>query len=206
MINTASTKGNLLAERKRLSLAKTGYDLLDKKRNILVREMMQLIDSVNRLQEEIEKTFGAAYAALQRANVETGIRSDLAGDVPVDTSLEVKTRSVMGVEIPIITCDTAMPNQIPYGLSTSNAALDEAYLCFIRVKHLSAKIAEVENSVYRLAIAIKKTQKRANALKNIIIPSSSQTIREITSVLEEKEREEFSRMKIIKQQKKTGLN
>lgn len=62
-------------------------------------------------------------------------------------------------------------------------------------------MAEVDSSVYRLAVAIKKTQKRARALQNIIIPDSERTIREISSVLEEKEREEFARMKIIKKQK-----
>ncbi|HCA71166.1 MAG TPA: V-type ATP synthase subunit D, partial [Ruminococcaceae bacterium] len=64
-----------------------------------------------------------------------------------------------------------------------------------------AELAEVENSVYRLADAIKKTQKRANALKNIMIPRFAATVKFITEALEEKDREEFSRMKIIKAQK-----
>lgn len=199
--NIAPTKGNLLAEKKRLNLAKTGYDLLDKKRNILIHEMMQLMETTDRLQGKIEQTFGAAYHALQRANMTTGIRQDLAEDVPEDNSLQLRYRSVMGVEIPIVTCDKSMPKQIPYGIISSNSALDEAYLRFVEVKHLSALIAEVENSVYRLAIAIKKTQKRANALKNIIIPESEAMVKNITAVLEEKEREEFARMKLIKKQK-----
>ena len=59
-------------------------------------------------------------------------------------------------------------------------------------------LAEIENSVYRLSTAIRKTQKRANALKNILIPMYKEQVRYITSALEEKEREEFSRQKIIK--------
>ena len=48
---------------------------------------------------------------------------------------------------------------------------------------------------------IKKTQKRANALKNIIIPRYTSTVKYITDSLEEKEREDFSRLKVIKAQK-----
>lgn len=197
----APTKGNLLAEKKKLALARTGYELLDKKRNILIREMMQLIDTASTLHDRIVSTFGAAYAALQRANVTGGIRPDLAEDVPIDASLEIRYRSVMGVEIPIVELDKSMPAQVPYALSMSSSALDEAYLRFVEAKHLSALIAEVENSVYRLADAIKKTQKRARALQNIIIPGSEATVQEITAVLEEKDREEFARMKLIKKSK-----
>ena len=60
-------------------------------------------------------------------------------------------------------------------------------------------IAEVENSVYRLANTIRKTQKRANALKNISIPRFESTIKVISEALEEKEREEFTRQKVIKE-------
>ena len=194
MAKLAPTKGNFLAEKKRLELANTGYELLDRKRNILIREMMQLIDTASELHGQIEHTFGEAYAALQRANITGGIREDLAMDVPLDDSLDIRYRSVMGVEIPIIECDTKPPQYPPYGMAESNSALDEAYL-------LAAVMAEVENSVYRLADAIKKTQKRAKALKNIIIPETEASVREISVVLEEKEREEFSRMKIIKKKK-----
>ena len=76
--------------------------------------------------------------------------------------------------------------------------LDNAYLKFNEVKNLTAQLAEIENSVYRLANAIKKTQKRANALKNIVIPNFTETVKFITEALEEKEREDFSRMKVIK--------
>ena len=66
---------------------------------------------------------------------------------------------------------------------------------------MTVVLAEVENSVYRLANNIRKTQKRANALKNISIPRFEETIKFISESLEEKEREEFSRQKVIKNQK-----
>ena len=79
--------------------------------------------------------------------------------------------------------------------------IDRAYLKFQEVKRLTAVLAEVENCVYRLADAIKKTQKRANALKNIMIPKFEATVKYITDALDEKDREEFSRLKVIKAQK-----
>ena len=73
--------------------------------------------------------------------------------------------------------------------------------CFNETKKLTVVLAEIENSIYRLAVAIKKTQKRANALKNIIIPKYEAQVRFISNSLEEKEREEFSRQKVIKSTK-----
>ena len=85
-----------------------------------------------------------------------------------------------------------------YGMEYANSKLDYAYLCFHRVKVMTVTLVEVENSVYRLANAIRKTQRRANALKNIIIPNFEHTVTFISEALEEKEREEFSRLKVIK--------
>ena len=69
------------------------------------------------------------------------------------------------------------------------------------VKTLTVELAEVETSVIRLAEAIQKTQKRANALGNVQIPQMQKTIKSIDEVLSEREREEFSRLKVIKAQK-----
>ena len=65
---------------------------------------------------------------------------------------------------------------------------------------LTAQLAEIENSVCRLADAVEKTQKRSNALNNIMIPRLEETVKFITQALDEKEREEFSRLKVIKEQ------
>ena len=69
------------------------------------------------------------------------------------------------------------------------------------MKRLTIRLAEIENAVYRLAMNIKKTQRRANALKNIIIPRYEGIVSNIQNVLEEKDREEFTRLKVIKRQK-----
>jgi len=201
-VQAVPTKGNLITSKKSLALARTGYELLDKKRNILVREMMTLIDRATEIQTKIDVTYSKAYLALQKANITLGYIDDLAKTVPEDNSLKLSYRSVMGVEIPIVTIDEeSQDNGLFFGLDVTNSAFDEAYMCFREVKRLTADLAEVENSVYRLADSIKKTQKRANALKNIMIPRFEETVKFITDALEEKDREEFSRLKVIKAQK-----
>ncbi len=191
------TKGNLLNIKKSLGLATLGYSLLDRKRNILIHEMMALIDDAKAIRGEIEETYKEAYLALQNANITLGICENAAKAVPVETGVHITYRSVMGVEIPKVKLH---PNPIKpyYGFQSTNAALDNAYVQFQKVKQLTATLAEIENSVYRLANAIKKTQKRANALKNIIIPRFEADSKFIADALEEKEREDFSRLKIIK--------
>ena len=181
-----------------MSLAKVGYELMDKKRNILVREMMALIDKANELQSEIDDAYSSAYIALQKANITLGFCKDIAESVPEEKSLKLKYRSVMGVELPGVTLEGDMTLKLHYGLNVSNCALDEAYSRFHKVKILTAQLAEIENSVYRLANAIKKSQKRANALQNIIIPRFNDQIKYISESLEEKDREDFTRLKVIK--------
>ncbi|NLO41041.1 MAG: V-type ATP synthase subunit D [Ruminiclostridium sp.] len=196
------TKGNLIRAKGTLSLSKQGYELLDKKRNILVREMMALIERAGVIQQRIHSLYKEAYEALQSANISIGIAEveQLGFAVPEERSVKVKVRSIMGVEIPTVDID---PYDLKprYGFSRTNLALDIAYQRFDQVKHMTVEYAEVENAVYRLAVNIRKTQKRANALKNIMIPRYEKITRDIQDFLDEKDREEFTRLKMIKKRK-----
>ncbi|MDY0294290.1 MAG: V-type ATP synthase subunit D [Acholeplasmataceae bacterium] len=193
------TKGNLMALTKSYALAKKGYELMDRKRNILIREMMTLIEDVRLLRQDLSKTYKQAYQALQEANITLGIVSDIAKSIPLDNNVEVTYRSVMGVEIPSVS-HFAEQIKISYGIGHTNTKFDYAYKTFLKVRELTVKLAEIDNSTYRLANAIRKTQKRANALKNIVIPRFEEQIKYITDALEEKEREAFTRQKVIKSQ------
>lgn len=199
--NTFPTKGNLILAKNSLQLAKQGYELMDKKRNILIRELMDLIDKAKNIQSEIDSTFTAAYLALQKANIEMGIRnvSALSNTVPEEQSIRIKQRSIMGTEIPLVEYDDT-PKKPTYAFFETKISLDEATRQFNRVKHLTIQLSMIENSAYRLATSIKKTQKRANALKNITIPYYTNLTISIQNALEEKEREEFTRLKVIKKQ------
>ena len=182
--NTFPTKGNLILAKNSLALATQGYGLMDKKRNILLKELMDLIDQARDIQSEIDATYV----------------QEISASVPVENGIRIKSRSIMGTEIPLVqhTPDTL---NLSYAYYSTRESLDEARARFEKVKELTIKLSMVENSAYRLANNIKKTQKRANALKNITIPMYETLTRDITNALEEKEREEFTRLKVIKRMK-----
>lgn len=197
--NLFPTKGNLIIARNSLALSRQGFELLDKKRNILVRELMGMIDKAKKINDEIQVVFSGAYEALQDANISMGISvvQQIGFAIPEEESIQIRDHSVMGVEIPVIYVNEK--NMQPhYGFRMTNGTLDLARKKFEKVKILSVKLAEIENSIYRLAKNIRRTMKRTNALKNIIIPKYESICSTIENVLEEKEREEFSRLKVIK--------
>ncbi|VEU16471.1 V-type sodium ATPase subunit D [Thomasclavelia ramosa] len=200
-LKVVPTKGNLIAMKKSLQLANLGYNLMDQKRNVLIKEMMTLLDDVKLIRDQITSSYQEAYDALQEANISMGLITDIVNSTPEDYGISIAYRSVMGVEIPKIAYDK-QPLKMTYDIERSNSKVDYAYNCFYNVKQLTVLLAEVENSVYRLANTIRKTQKRANALRNISIPRFELTIKVISEALEEKEREEFTRQKVIKEMKK----
>jgi V/A-type H+-transporting ATPase subunit D len=202
----SATKGNLIRTKRSLALAQNGYQLMDRKRNILINEMMRLADKVKVLRDQITDAYSSGYLLLQQANLYSGVISSITDEIPVEDGIQITYRSVMGVEVPDVIFKTTddKDQAIPYGLEETNSKIDEAYLQFQKVKQLTMILAEVDNSVYRLSASISKTQKRANALKNIVIPRYQAQIKFISDSLDEKDREEFSRMKVIKSQKENA--
>ena len=158
--NIAPTKANLMTAQVALDFSKKGYELLDKKRNVLIREMMSFMDRSKVIQQKMQKIFKEAYEALIMANITIGINevNEVAESIPQATE-------------------------------------------FHRVKYLLYELAEIEDSVYKLATEIKRTQKRTNALKNIQIPKYEALVKMISEMLEEKEREDFFRLKVLKKKK-----
>ena len=125
--NTFPTKGNLILAKNSLALASQGYELMDKKRNILLRELMGLIDQAKAIQSEIDTTYTEAYKALQQANIELGIHfvEEMAASVPVEDSIRIKTRSIMGTEIPLVQHEP-VPMKLSYAYYSTRESLDEA--------------------------------------------------------------------------------
>lgn len=200
--NAFPTKANLMNAKNSLALGRQGFDLMDRKRNILIKELMELISQAADIQSEIDVTFKRAYAALQQANIEMGIRNieDLSATVPMEDSVKIKLRSVMGTEIPLVEYQGLQRDPV-YPFVGTRISLDKAYDEFNRVKELTIRLSMIENAAYRLANSIKKTQRRANALKNVTIPMYTNLVADIQNALEEKEREEFTRLKVIKRRR-----
>ena len=201
-ISVSPTKSKLIETKRALALAIEGHTLLDKKRNVLIREMMRFIDSAREVQESMETVFAEAYDGLQKANLSIGIEhvEEVGLAVEEVSDLSIRLRSIMGVEIPDIKeiDDSITPS---YGFVRTDANLDKAHKAFKRALSLIARLTEIETTIYRLAVEIKKTQRRVNALENVHIPQYKETVKFIESYIEEAERDDFFRMKRLKQRK-----
>jgi len=196
---TAPTRGNMRRMKVAMSLAIRGHDLLDQKRKILMGELLAHIEEVGRIQEEMKKTFASGYESLQTAHIVMGIRrvESVAKAVPIQDKFIVRLRSIMGVEIPQV--DPISPEAPPvYSFGMTSPTFDDAYVHARKVLVLIARLAEVHTSVTRLAVQISKTARRVNALEKITIPFQKKTIKEISDILDENDREDLVRMKLSK--------
>ena len=205
-INQTPTKSNLMKAQAGLKMAEQGYDLLDRKRKLLERELSALEKKKEGLAGDLQRTFIEAYDALKEANISMGIDrvEQYSQGVPEEKGVEIKFYSVMGVEVPVVRLSEPERRYPSESMYKTNLSLDEAKLKFDEAKKLTVKLAELTGGIDRLSVNAVKTGKRANALKNIMIPRYKALIADISSSLEEKEREEFSRLKVIKRKEKNN--
>ncbi|MBI5842139.1 MAG: V-type ATP synthase subunit D [Chloroflexi bacterium] len=198
-INVAPTRTNLIRVKKELRFAREGYEILDRKREVLTTELVRVAHEADVLQKEVWKLLETAYRALEKARLTMG--SDhvewaaLAANKTVDVHL--KLRGIMGVAIPAIEA-RGEPQKMLYSLSGTNAALDEATAAFREVLIKTPQLSMLTTTVWRLAGELRKTQRRVNALQHIFIPDYEATVAFIVSSLEEREREETFRLKWLK--------
>ncbi len=195
----APTKSNLIKAKASLELSSKGFELMDKKRNVLIKEMMSLVERAKEIQSKIYDKIDEAYNHLQYANITLGIKNveNIAHSIPKDEEFEVLLKSVMGVDVPMIKYEKS-PLMPSYGFHNTNPALDAATVCFREVRYMIYELAEVDTSIFKLAKEIQKTQKRTNALQHIQIPRYKEQVKYIQEALEEKEREDFFRLKRVK--------
>src|SRR3990170_58007 len=198
-INVAPTRSNLIRVKKDLQFAREGYEILDRKREVLTTELVRVAHQAEELEQKVWKLLASAYAAMQKARLTMG--SDhvewaaLAANKTVD--IHLKVRGIMGVAIPVIEA-SGKPQAMPYSLGDTNAALDEASADFREVLIHIPQLAMLVTTVWRLAGELRKTQRRVNALQHIFIPAFEDTVAFIVSSLEEREREETFRLKWLK--------
>lgn len=198
-INVAPTRTNLIRIKKDLRFAREGYEILDRKREVLTTELVRVAHEADVIQKEVWKLLETAYRALEKARLTLG--SDhvewaaLAANKTVD--IHIKLRGIMGVAIPVIEARGEPPKML-YSLSGTNAALDEASAAFREVIIKTPQLSMLVTTVWRLAGELRKTQRRVNALQHIFIPEYEQIVTFIVSSLEEREREEIFRLKWLK--------
>jgi V/A-type H+-transporting ATPase subunit D len=198
-LNVPPTKSSLLSLKRQVAFAEEGYDLLEQKRQILILELMSRLNRAREAEQRVADAMKRAYAALREATLDIG--SDAldraAGGVRIDHQAEVTGQHLMGLKIPrvLVKIEPAGPQ---FGLGGTSASTDVAMRRFAEALPLLAELAELENAVLRLARELRKTQRRCNALSKIFIPSYQETITYIVATLEERERESFVILKMIR--------
>lgn len=202
MEQVSPTRMNLLLRKGQLRLARQGRDLLEQKRQALMRELMKVADVAVRESEELDQLAAQAAYALHVAKSVDGaaaIRS-AAFATRSDVQIEVGGTTVMGVPIPIIERKTVRRGLLDrgYSLLTTSARVDETADAFENEIDLVIELATIEKRLRRLGDVISSTSRRVNALDNTLIPRLSTEVRYISTVLEEREREDVFRLKRVK--------
>ncbi len=204
-INIAPTKSNLLITKEQLAVSTNGYELLEEKREILVRELMRLVEQVKMLEDEIQQAIDLAYPAFKRMLMIDGADQveRIAHAIHYDFDMIEKVVVVGGMQFETI--EVELPKkELFYSALGTYANTDEVIVKFFNLLTLLTQMASIRTIVWRLAEEVKRTQRRVNALDKMIIPQATETIKYIESVLEERERENVFVLKVLKKKQNAG--
>ena len=198
-VNVPPTRSNLIRIKQDLKFAREGYEILDRKREVLTAELVRVAHEAEVLQKEVWQLLDGAYRALEKAQLTLGQEkvewAALAANKTID--IHLRFRGIMGVAIPVIDAQ-GEPPEMSYSPGDTNAALDEATSAFRDVLLRTSELSMLTTTVWRLAGELRKTQRRVNALQHIFIPQYEETVLFIVATLEEREREETFRLKLLK--------
>ncbi len=200
--STAPTKANLIAAKDQLNLLNTGLDILDKSRKALIGAHDSKIKQRDELNDEVNETIARVSKNFKKAMVTMGEAklNDIASLLPVDNSIKLKESEFMQTKVYDIDF-TPQKLSLSYSFYETNETFDQAVLSFNELKSKILKLAELDTTINNLDRQIKKTSKKVNSLEKVQIPKLEDRIKEISSLIEEKEREEFSKTKMVKDRK-----
>ncbi|MFX0056203.1 MAG: V-type ATP synthase subunit D [Candidatus Hermodarchaeota archaeon] len=198
---TKTTRMELLRLKNRMRLAERGHNLLKEKRDSLIMEFFNSIEEIKKTREEVEAALASAFSALTKTKMVMGPAEvvEFANASKVQADLRISTRSMMGVVVPVLSVEQHIP-ELPYSLPDSSVQLDVMSTRFNEAMKAVVRLAEVDSTVKRLAIEIERTKRRVSALETIVIPRLDATARYVKQALEEREREDFFRLKFLKEQ------
>jgi len=198
--NVSPTRINLIQSKKTLKLAESGREVLERKRDILIRELRNTIYNAEQIRGDLSETLAKAYQSLKEANMANGPETivNVALGSCYEAEFHLDFRSIMGVTVPIIEFQSELDAKPDYGFANTSAELDKAFKQFYSVLELIANLAGVEGATFQIANDVRRTQRRVNALNHVLIPIYRNITKKIELVLQEKDREEFVRTKRIK--------
>ncbi len=196
------TRTVLLDLRRELDQAIQGHDILERKRETLLRELWDLFSEVKHTEGEVRQRFALAYKVQREARVTMGMDAmRFAALAPAaNTEYSVELRTVIGVSLPLVKMRVA-PLPFPYSPVGISAIFDELRTRWIEVGQILGSWTEITGSVWRVAKEFERTQRRVKALENFLIPRYQAAIRRIQASLEEQERDSFMRTKRMKEQR-----
>jgi len=196
------TRSALLRLNRRVLLAERGHRLLKEKRDVLVIEFFSIFEDQKYLRRKINEDLKAAFKDYMKLRIVDRNTENLATVLPKiqNPEIEIKRKNIMGVNVPLINLKKGKRNLFErgYNLYTSSTLLDDVYDKFGEILEEIVRLGEIERSVKLLAREIEKTKRRVNALEYIIIPALEEKRRFIQFQLDEREREDFFRMKRVK--------
>ncbi len=196
------TRNELLNLKDRAKLSTKGHSLLKEKRDALIKEFFDILDRVQGSRDEVEKKLAIAYSELNKAQVDMGDMAVKRAALSVRDSIEldISSRSIMGVSVPVVKSHATHNDVISrgYGFAGTSANLDAAAKQFEESIKIIITLGEIEKTITMLATEIEATKRRVNALEHVIIPRINNTIKFIEMRLEEMERENFTQLKVIK--------
>ncbi len=197
----AKNKTALLELKKDLSLIHNGAQILEEKRNILLKEIISLLDEVEAERIKLNEAVGQSYRLLKKAFMESGqVQLKQEAALPVfHGKLHVYEKSFIGILTPRITYELQQV-RFPLTISSETLFLDVARKSFIDTTAKILALAEIELKAWRLAKELKKTVVRVNALQKYYVPEYDKAIKETSASLEEVEREFLI---IVKKSKKS---
>lgn len=198
----APTKANLMKAKSQLELINEGYDILDKKRKALIGQYNAKINQRNELNNIVNSSIKDVKKNIKKAIVTTGedrLKS-IALSVPIDNSISLKEKKFMQTKIFEISFDEKKLD-LSYSLNLTNSLFDEALISLNDLKEKVYKLAELDTTIKNLDTEIKKTSKKVNSLEKVQIPNYKSIIKSISGQIEEREREEFSKTKMVKDKK-----
>lgn len=201
-IEVKPTRSELMKLKKKIKLAKSGYNLLKKKRDGLILDFFEIMKRAKTIRQELNENY---KIALNKINIARTLESDLkikslAMAIKDKPMIELKTKNLMGVIVPKIESNAIQKHFMErgYGVATSSSAIDESAYSYEKVVENIIVAAEVETSMKKLLNEIEKTKRRVNALEFSVIPQMEKLEKFIRFRLEEMEREGIFRLKRIK--------
>jgi len=177
------------------------HKILDDKREVLLKKIDEMIEEANRTRGDIWSPLTDIYSAVYDSYMSLGTSTleSISDSTPGIMEVNVDVRRIVDVKIPTLKIKTEEAGQeLSYGFSETNVYVDKASKLIKNMLPQICKAAEYENAIFSLAKELEKTQKLINALEFVIIPQYQNAISFIKGTLEEREREEFVRLKKVK--------